>query len=645
MKPHITSLRFVVSFAVLAITGTHAATYNWARGVAAGGSGAFSWNNTTLNGDVTNGNNWGATPSGAFPNAATDIANLANAAGGNNQIINLDQNIIIGSISNIGSNNGTGVKTIGAGGAFTLTFDNGATNTSINKLTTTNGNASVISAPIAIAGNGVLALTNSSTNTLTLSGGITSALTSGTQTLSNTAGNNTVSGVIANGLSGGTVGVDVTGGTLTLNAANTYNGTTTITSGTLALVGTTGAISASSAITNNGNFIINRTNAVVQGIDFSNAGIGGNGALNATGTGLTLTLNTSNGYSGTTTIGTNQNNSVLRTTASDALGTGTIQLDAAGNNSTARLELSGGITLSNPTIQLAGRLNTTAGIQNISGNNTLSGTLNIQSGGSTHTVQSDADLLTLSGNIANASGTGTRTLTVTGAGNGLISGSIGNGTGTTALTKAGAGIWTVSSTGNSYTGDTTVSAGTLIVNGNISTSPTNVTGGTLQGSGVVGNLNATGGTVAPGNSIESLGAGDITFAGTSTFAYELDSASLDGDLLYGSGTLNISSGTTLTLSQLASGTLAEGSLLTLISYGGAWNNGVFDYLGSPLADEAYFSLGSNIWQIDYNDNIGGANFAANQAGATGFVTITVVPEPSTILLGGLGLLGLMRRRR
>lgn len=147
-----------------------AATYTWARGIAS--ASPFSWNNTTLNGDVTNGNNWNATPAGAFPNAVGDVANLSNGAGANNQTINLDQNITIGAISNIGSTNGAGIKTIAAGGAFTLTFDNGASDASISKLNTTNNNASIISAPIAIAGNGNLNIVNSSTNNLTLSGAV-----------------------------------------------------------------------------------------------------------------------------------------------------------------------------------------------------------------------------------------------------------------------------------------------------------------------------------------------------------------------------------------------------------------------------------------------------------------------------------------
>ena len=460
-----------------------------------------------------------------------------------------------------------------------------------------------------------------------------------------TARSGTISGVISG--SGGLT-VQGSGGSLIVSAANTYTGATTINTGsTLALGGTAGALSSSSSITNNGNFTVNRTNAVVQGTDFSSSAITGTGSLSATGTGLSLTLNTANSYSGNTLIGSGGNNSVVRATASGALGSGNIQMDLTGNATTARLELSGGVNLSNSAIQFTGRTNTSVGIQSISGNNTLSGAINLQPGGGSYIVQSDAGQLTLSGNIANASGTGTRTLTVTGAGNGIISGVVGNGTGTTALIKSGGGAWEITST-NSYTGATSITAGKLIVDGNISTSvSTTVSGtGTLGGSGAVGNLVAqSGGTVAPGNSMDSLAAGNVSFESGSTYAYELDTQTLGGDLLASGGTLNITSGAILTLSQLASATRSEGDKLTLISYTGAWNNGLFSYLGNTLADDSTFTLGSNTWQFNYNDLTGGSNFTSDQTGATGFVTMTVVPEPAAALLGSFGMLALLRRRR
>lgn len=657
MKPKIPTRFPAILACGLLITPATAATFNWARGLA----GSYSWNNSTgvtagesaVSGAVNG--NWGGaagtpgTVAGVnFPGVAGDIANLANAAGTNAQSINLDQNVTIGSISNFGSTNGNGVKTIASGGAgsFSLTFDNLAADASITKLATTNTSASIISAAIAISGNGNLVLTNSSTNTLTLSGGITSTLASGTQTLTSGAGNNTVSGVIGNGSSGGTVAVQVNAGNLSLTAGNTYTGATTISAGTLTLGGTAGALATSSAITNNGTLTFSRTNAVVQGADFSGAGIGGSGALNATGTGLTLTLITANTYAGTTTIGAAANNSVVRATASGALGSGgTIQMDATGNASTARLELSGGITLSNPTIQFSGRNNATVGIQSISGNNTLSGTVNLQGGGSTYTVQSDADELTLSGGIANTAGTGTRTLTVTGAGNGLASGAITNGTGTTALTKSGNGTWTLANASNTYTGATIVSAGTLLVSGSLGNTAVSVTGGTLGGPGsITGTVSVSGtGSLSAGSSIESLATGALTMSSGSTMVYEASNNSSTGaDLVAVGGTLTLT-GVTLDLtgSNLASGVWGMNDKITLISYlGGGITSGF-----TGFADDTTYTFGSNQWLFDYDDTSAGANYLSDASGGTSFVTMTVIPEPTVAVLSGFGLLALLRRRR
>jgi autotransporter-associated beta strand protein len=90
-------------------------------------------------------------------------------------------------------------------------------------------------------------------------------------------------------------------GTLVLNAANTYTGATTISAGTLQIGagGTTGSLSASSAITNNAALSFNRTNTLTQGTNFGT--ISGTGTLTKAGSG-TLVLNAANTYTGATTI-------------------------------------------------------------------------------------------------------------------------------------------------------------------------------------------------------------------------------------------------------------------------------------------------------------------------------------------------------
>jgi autotransporter-associated beta strand protein len=229
-------------------------------------------------------------------------------------------------------------------------------------------------------------------------------------------------------------------------------------------------------------------------------------------------------------------------------------------------------------------------------------------------------------------------------------------TGSLGLAKTGNGALTLSGT-NTYTGTTTVASGTLAVNGNISTSSLTTvnSGATIQGSGTVGQLTVNG-TLAPGNSIESLGVGNLSFTTGSTYAYELQTdlyagtPNVAGDLTYSSGTLNIASGTILTLTDLATSTaLTEGSKLTLLSSLGAWNGGLFSYDAGAglitLADDSDITLGANIWRFNYNDTSAGSNFTADTTGAINYVTMTVIPEPRAALLGGLGMLALLRRRR
>ena len=178
-----------------------------------------------------------------------------------------------------------------------------------------------------------------------------------------------------------------------------------------------------------------------------------------------LTLTGANTYAGITIIGAGGGAAVVRAAATGVLSTNTISFDGTGNASTARLELTNGISLNN-NITLYARANTTVGIENLSGNNTLSGTITCGAGGNFYTIQSDAGLLTLGTAGANAlnASSGTRTNTLQGAGNGIIVGNITNGAGAVQITKAGTGTWTLSGS-NTYSLGTFLSAGTLVTAG------------------------------------------------------------------------------------------------------------------------------------------------------------------------------------
>ena len=218
----------------------------------------------------------------------------------------------------------------------------------------------------------------------------------------------------------------------------------------------------------------------------------------------------------------------------------------------------------------------------------------------------------------------------------------GNHSGTTGFTKTTAGTLILSGT-NTYSGNTTVSEGSLLIHGSTgNSSVVNVDSGTtLGGTGTIGGAVNVTGVLSPGASIESLGSGTLTFNSNSTFSYEIHTGDITADLQFVNGDLDLFGTVTLDLTDLASisQALAVDTKFTLISYTGTWNGTVFDgYL-----DESTFTFANNLWRIDYNDTSGGSNFISDQSGA--FVTMTVIPEPRAALLGSLGLLMLLRRRR
>jgi autotransporter-associated beta strand protein len=214
------------------------------------------------------------------------------------------------------------------------------------------------------------------------------------------------------------------------------------------------------------------------------------------------------------------------------------------------------------------------------------------------------------------------------------------------VTKLGGGTLVLDKT-NTYTGATTVSAGKLVVSGNISTSTltTVAVGATLGGTGTVGKA-IINGTLVVGNSPGQMnftdtlglngttvmeidgtaGAGvtgghdfiNLTGAGAAGVLTYGGAMTLDIGAIFGAGTYSwnlfdmaseTGTYTTITLADQYSGTLLDGDL-----------NGVWD-----------LTSGSNTWQFTES---------------TGVLGLTVVPEPSVAaLLGGIGTLMLLRRRR
>ena len=276
------------------------------------------------------------------------------------------------------------------------------------------------------------------------------------------------------------------------------------------------------------------------------------------------------------------------------------------------------------------------------------------------------------GDVAIGDGTGTGAMTLGGEvdlGGGTrslttvvdttLSGTIGNG----GLTKLGAGRLILTAS-NTYTGTTTISAGRLSVNGALSDSPVMVLAAAeFGGSGSIGGpvSVASGGTLAPGNSIESLATGTATFAAGAVFEYEVDSTNplslgSAADLLVVNGSLNLDPGnaTILTLTDLAGSPslfVYNTTIFALVNYSGSWNGGLFTLGGNVLADGEWFTIGSQEWEIDYNRTsaAGIDNFTGDFLPGGSFVTITAVPEPSTYTMALAGIacggLSMWRRRK
>lgn len=212
-----------------------------------------------------------------------------------------------------------------------------------------------------------------------------------------------------------------------------------------------------------------------------------------------------------------------------------------------------------------------------------------------------------------------------------ISGSYG-------LTKTGAGKLTLTGAG-SYTGETTVSAGTLQVDGSIDGAGGDLTvaGGTLAGSGSIARdvIVSTAGYVAPGSSV-----GELTISGNVTFdgVYQWELASLVDN---GSGTPGVDWDVITLSGGSLTGTDPTISLTGLAPSGDAfWTS---SHVWTTVADAGSITLaGGGV--IGYTPGEFG-NFGVQWGGSPGNLqlqlTWTPIPEPGAFMLLALGLSGLL----
>lgn len=363
-------------------------------------------------------------------------------------------------------------------------------------------------------------------------------------------------------------------GTLTLSASNSY-GATYVNAGTLSVssdanlgsgavnlaAGTTLALTGATTIDN---AIILGGNATLAAS--ANATVSGvvSGAFTLTKTGAsTLTLSGANTYGATTvSAGT------LSVASDGNLGSGALTLGAGTTlavTSAATIDnniaLSGSATVNtgaNTTLSgvISGGNNLTktgASTLTLTGNNTYSGSTSVNTG--TLSIASDSNLGTGPLNLANGTIlqiTGNTTLDNALALTGLVTVNAGaaatlSGTisGTGSLIKAGASNLTLSGS-NTNSGTTTVSAGTLVVDGSTASATTVASGATLAGSGTLGGdvTVQSGGILSPGGAgVATLTVnGNLTLASGSTLALDINGATAGTgyDRVVVNGTVDVS---------------------------------------------------------------------------------------------------------
>lgn len=175
----------------------------------------------------------------------------------------------------------------------------------------------------------------------------------------------------------------------------------------------------------------------------------------------TLTLSGSNSFTGFLTV----SNGAVRATHSAALGS-SVGSVVNGGNALAALEFAGDVTVADQ-IQLVMHNNAGhAQIRNISGTNTLTGNILLNSGGGRWDIGSAAGRITFQGaisNIANSTNTW-RTLYLHGPGAGFFSGPMVDSTnGVDKLSVSlVSGDWTLGGSNKTYTGATVVSNGATL---------------------------------------------------------------------------------------------------------------------------------------------------------------------------------------
>lgn len=600
----------------------------------------FSGATTLANGDRTLTVNLGTTVSGkgvTFSNAIGDNGQGLGIIKAGTGLLTLSgsntyrgQTAVAGGILAIASQNAVGNST-------QITVGTANNSTSSLRIDVPNATSTTVGAgkTVLIRGNGASnlgALLGKDSTEVTWAGNVVLGDTTGARIGGGASGILTVDGVISEANSGSAVLFSrAAGSTTILNKVNTYTGdtqffmggsTVTIKMGIAGAIHSGSRVALSSPTTGTGYFDLNGYNQNVRAISDTFGGdLVVTNSSSSSDAELKLSTTDAQVFNGWIQDGVSKKTSLVVT------GTGSQNLSGT-NTYTGGTQINGGtLTLGHATDTLAD-----AGAINVDGGELALGT-------NTDTV--GAVTLT-SGSIT---GTGAGKLTGTGSNFDVRSGSISAKLGgIVGLDKSTAGSVTISSDNSTggYTGATNISAGTLALGSGASigsSSIINISDGatldvsavsgfsinslqTLSGSGTVKGNTTISGTLGIGNSPGTMTFdGDLGLNGISNFEFGSTSFNLGSYDLAQSGTGNVTFGGVLNLFFDSGEAYTTNSTVKIFDFGGSYsgNFSSVNFTGLGVGQSATFNTLNGI--------------------------VTVVPEPGSAILGGLGMLLVLRRRR